>query len=324
MRVQLINIQPIKLVLGTMNFGPQLDLKNSESIVNKFIDFGYNELDTAYVYNNGDSEKYIGEMLPNLRDEIVIATKVNPRISGRLDGEAVKFQLEESLQRMKKKSIDLLYFHFPDKNTPIESALEMCANLYEQGKLKNIGLSNFPAWQVVDIWHKCEKSGCPKPIVYQGIYNAFSRNVEKELFPALRELGMKFYAYNPLAGGLLTNKYTDFSEEPSSGRFTVRPNYKDRYWKKKYFNSLIELNKLCSKENISVAEAAIRWLAYHSKLNPKKDAILLGTSKLSQLEQNVNAARNGKLPEMFSVLFEEIWEKNKAESPDYFRYPIVK
>ena len=298
-------------------------MKNSEVILQEFINLGYNEIDTAYVYNNGDSEKYIGKILPNLKNEVVVATKVNPRISGKLDGEAVKFQLEESLKRMKKSSIDLLYFHFPDKNTPIESALEMCANLHEQGKLKNIGLSNFPAWQVVDIWHKCKKLGCPKPIVYQGMYNAFSRNVEKELFPALHELGMKFYAYNPLAGGLLTDKYTSFSEKPNSGRFTVRPNYKDRYWKKNYFDSLIELKRLCNNENISVAESAIRWLAYHSELNPETDAILLGTSKLSQLEQNVSAARNGKLPKVLVDIFEEIWEKNKADSPDYFRYPNI-
>lgn len=317
-------MKSIKFVLGTMNFGPQLDLEGSELVTQKFINSGYDELDTAYVYNSGDSEKFLGKILPNLKKEVKIATKVNPRITGKLDGEAVKLQLEESLVRMGVDSIDLLYFHFPDKNENIESALEVCAELYEKGKFKNLGLSNFPAWQVVDIWHKTEKYGVPKPIVYQGMYNVFSRNVERELFCALRETGMSFYVYNPLAGGLLTGKYRKFSDEPEFGRFTVRPNYKARYWKKEYFNGLNKLFDLCSKENIPIVEAAFRWLIYHSKLDAKKDAIVVGVSKPEQLEQNILGSKKGALPYEVVSIFEEIWEENRSESPEYFRYPDVK
>ena len=161
----------MKIVLGTMNFGPQLDLEASREMTQSFLESGFNELDTAYVYNGGDTERYLGNILPNLSG-YYLATKVHPRITGKLDRETILMEFNESLKRMNRDQVDLLYFHFPDGKTPIDEALETVAELYNQGKVKELGLSNYPAWQVVDIWHKCEKYGCPKPTVYQGMYNA--------------------------------------------------------------------------------------------------------------------------------------------------------
>ena len=113
---------------------------------------------------------------------------------------------------MKCDSVDTLYLHFPDPNTPIEESLSACAELYNGGKFKRFGLSNFPAWQVAHIWHICDRNDWPKPSVYQGLYNALSRAIEPELIPMLRDFDIPFYAYNPLAGGILSGKYTDFTE----------------------------------------------------------------------------------------------------------------
>jgi len=144
----------MKLILGTMDFGPQVDAAESKKMARYFLDAGHRELDAAYVYNEGDTERILGSILPEMADgSYSIATKVHPRITGKLDGKAVTMQLEESLQRLRRNSVDILYFHFPDRSTPIEDALESCAKLHAEGKFKELGLSNFPAWMVVDVWH---------------------------------------------------------------------------------------------------------------------------------------------------------------------------
>lgn len=311
----------MKLILGTMTFGPQVDIQDSKSMVDMFLSSGYEELDTAYVYNEGETEKILGEILSTDNSTAYVATKVNPRITGKLDGNAVYTQFNESLKRLNKNSVDLLYFHFPDPDTPIDSALKAFVDLYEQGKVKELGLSNFPAWMVVDIYHQCKENGWPTPSVYQGMYNGLSRKVENELFPALRKLGMRFYAFNPLAGGLLSGKYNNFEEDPTHGRFTLRPNYQDRYWKKSFFDALGMLTEKCKELGIPVAEAAYRWLVYHSQLDQSEgDGIIIGASKLNHLEQNIAANEKGELPDIIVDAFEEAWIEAKPESPDYFRY----
>lgn len=318
----------LKLILGTMTFGPQVNYEDSMKMVQLFHNKGFQELDTAYVYNDGQTERILGTLLKEMpRDSYSLATKVHPRITGKLDGEAVKKQLNGSLQRLQSDSVDILYLHFPDPVTPVENALEACAKLYEEGKFKELGLSNYPAWMVVDIWHKCNNRGWPKPTIYQGMYNSLTRSAEKELFPALRSFGIRFYAFNPLAGGLLTGKYQDYEDNPEPGRFTYRPNYKNRYWKKSFFDALWILADECGKFDIPIVEAAIRWLSSHSYLDhDRSDGIILGASKINHLEQNISAVEKGPLPDSVLDVFDKAWTETKADSPDYFRFynPSVK
>ena len=305
-----------------MNFGPQLDTEASREMVRGFLKTGNRELDTAYVYNGGSTETILGEILPNLdSNSYEVATKVHPRITGKLDRETIMMEFCESLKRMNRESVDLLYFHFPDGKTPIDEALETVAELHEQGKVKELGLSNYPAWQVVDVWHKCEKYGCPKPTVYQGMYNALCRNVEPELFPAIRALGMRFYAFNPLAGGMLTGKHLHFEDAPEPGRFARLKSYRDRYWKQSYFDAVDEIRKACEAEGIPMVEAAYRWLCNHSKLSATQgDGILLGASKVAQMEQNLEASKKGDLPQSILVAMDGAWEIAQPDSPAYFKF----
>ena len=312
----------IKLILGTMTFGPQVDTEGGRAMVKRFLEAGHHELDSAYVYNEGETEKMLGSILPEIAvDVLSLATKVHPRITGKLDGSAVTMQLEESLKRMKRDKVDILYLHFPDANTPIEGALEACAKFHEQGKFSELGLSNFPAWMVVDIWHLCQKRGWPKPNVYQGRYNGLSRNVESELFPALRKLGMRFYAFNPLAGGMLTGKHIHYDDSPMPGRFARLQSYRNRYWKKSFFEAVSLLATKCGEAKITLAEAAFRWLAYHSSLNQSEgDGIIIGASNMEQLEQNLLAQEKGALPETVVSAFSAAWKEARTESPDYFNF----
>lgn len=316
-----MNTLPIKPILGTMTFGPQVDLPESKIMVDTFLASGGVEIDTAYVYNNGDSEKYLGEIVKESgQGNCRIATKVNPRVTGRLDAEAIRSQLEVSLQRLRLESVDLLYLHFPDPSTPLESTLAACAELHAEGKFDKLGLSNYPAWEVVHIWHLCQKNDWPTPVVYQGLYNPLSRGVEPELFPALRQLGIAFYAYNPLAGGMLSGKYKNFEEQAIPGRFTFRPNYQERYWKPSFFKALQLLSDTCLDEEISLLSASFRWMAHHSFLSgARDDGIVLGASSLAQLKQNLATFQEPELPPSIVTAFDAAWQEAKADSPAYFR-----
>ncbi len=312
----------MKLILGNMTFGPQVDIELGRSMVQRFLDAGHEEFDSAFVYNEGEAEVMLGAILRDMPDAALrVATKIHPRITGRLDKKAVITQLDESLRRLCRNSIDILYLHFPDPGTPVENALEAVAKLHAQGKVLELGLSNYPAWLVVDIWHICKERGWPRPSVYQGRYNGLSRNVEKELLPALRKLGMRFYAYNPLAGGMLTGKHIKHDENPIPGRFTRLQSYRNRYWKKSYFDAVQFLATTCQEAGISLAEAALRWLAHHSCLDPSKgDGILIGASSMNQLEQNLSAPGKGVLPEAVVDAFSSAWEEARPDSPEYFNF----
>ena len=314
-----LKMKSVKLILGTMTFGESVFMPDVADFINEFLDAGYDELDTAYVYNEGSCERMLGEVLPTLDRPFKIATKVNPRITGKLDGEAAYMQVNESLARMNTSSVDTVFLHFPDPATPVISVLEAMADLHDQGKFRELGLSNFPAWMVADVWHICDEHGWVKPTVFEGIYNPLTRKAEVELNDCLNSFGMRFYAYNPLAGGLLTGRYGQFEDAPSDGRFTHRPNYQKRYWKKSYFQAVNVIKETAEKYGITCIEAVYRWLSYHSMLNESRgDAIIIGASKLNHLKQNMATVKAGPLPEEVVQAFEQAWAITKGDSPEYF------
>ena len=311
--------KPVNLILGTMTFGESVFMPDVGEFINAFLDAGYDELDTAYVYNEGNCEKFLGEVLPGLNRPFKIATKVNPRISGKLDADAAYKQVNESLDRMRLNSVDTVFLHFPDPATPVEGVLGAMADLHDQGKYKELGLSNFPAWMVADVWHICDKHGWVKPTVFEGVYNPLTRRAEAELNDCLNNFGLRFYAYNPMCGGLLTGRYGRFEDTPTDGRFTHRPNYQGRYWKKSFFDGVEVIKTAAEKHGISSIEATYRWLAYHSMLNAERgDAILIGASKLNHLLSNMETVKAGPLPEDMVAAFDEAWKITKGDSPEYF------
>lgn len=314
-----MNSKPVDLILGTMTFGESVFSPQVGEFINAFLDAGYEELDTAYVYNDGDCERLLGEVLPKLDRPFKIATKVNPRITGKLDAEAAYMQVNGSLERMNLRSVDTVFLHFPDPATPVESVLSAMADLHDQGKFRELGLSNFPAWMVADAWHICDKNGWVKPTVFEGIYNPLTRRAETELNACLDNFGMRFSAYNPMCGGLLTGRYGKFEDAPTDGRFTHRPNYQGRYWKKSFFDAVEIIKAAAEKNGITVIEATYRWLAYHSMLNTDRgDAILIGASKFNHLIQNMDAVKAGPLPEDVVGAIEQAWTVAKGDSPEYF------
>ena len=309
------------LLLGTITFGQQTDIDQAREMVNIALDAGVREIDSAYVYNEGSCEMILGEILKGIpRDRFRVATKVNPRITGKLDREAIFMQQQESLERLGIDYSDVMYLHFPDPSTPIEETLDACNDLYKSGLFNELGLSNYHVSDIDKIAEICEEKYGMKPVVFEGVYNAFSRNVEDELFPDIREHGMRFTAYNPLAGGMLTGKYTSFEDAPTDGRFAVRASYKNRYWKKEFFGGADIIRKACEEAGIGMAEAALRWLAFHSELaNGKDDGIIIGSSRPSQLKENLESIEHGELPSGVLEAFDKAWGVCREVAPSYYR-----
>jgi len=315
------DVQLPKVILGTMNFGEQVDEKNADKMVRMFLDRGYKEVDTAHRYANGVTEEILGRILSrSLREKVYLATKVSPRNGEGLKPEQVVKKLETSLRRLKTEYIDLLYLHAPDPKTPIEQTLEACENLWREGKFRDLGLSNYAAWQVVDIWHKCNRNGWAGPMVYQGMYNSITRDVERELFPAIRALGIKFYAYNPLAGGFLTGKYFDREKKPLVGRFALKQTYVKRYWKEPYFKAMNVIRSALKENELMLADYSLRWMMHHSLIKGTHgDGFIIGATNLDQFENNLKSCDSGKLPESLSIAFDHAWEIVRPECPQYFR-----
>lgn len=312
-------MKQVDLILGTMTFGESVFSPDVGAFIKAFLDNGGIELDTAYVYNEGNCERLLGEVLPDLDRPYRIATKVNPRITGKLDAAAAYLQVNGSLERLKLPSVDTVFLHFPDPATPVEGVLEAMAELHDQGKFRELGLSNFPAWMMADVWHICHAHNWVLPTVFEGIYNPLTRKAEIELNACLDRFGMRFYAYNPMAGGLLTGRYGKFEDAPSDGRFTHRPNYQKRYWKKSCFEAVDVIRKAAQERGMTMIEATYRWLAYHSMLNGDRgDAILIGASKLDHLLENMRAVKAGPLPPDMVEAFERAWQTARPDAPEYF------
>ena len=311
----------MKLILGSMTFADQVDPAGAGRMIDLMLASGYNEIDTAHVYVDGKTETLLGELLPAAgRENIYLASKVHPWNDAGLQPEQVKQQLDTTLARLGREQIDLLYLHSPDLETPLAETLQACFELHQQGKFREFGLSNYAAWQVAEAVELCRRHGWMMPVVYQGMYNALTRDVERELFPCLLNYGIRFYAYNPLAGGLLSGKHLSIDALPDSGRFVNEASYQGRYWKQDYFDSLQALREACSASGITPVQAAMRWLGHHSLLDSARgDAIILGASKTEQLEENILACDTATLEPRILEILDRGWEIIRPNCFRYFR-----
>ncbi|OBS64802.1 hypothetical protein A6R68_06669, partial [Neotoma lepida] len=307
-------------VLGAMEMGRRMDPTSSAASVRAFLQSGHTEIDTAFVYAEGQSETILGGLglgLGRSGCKVKIATKACPLFGRSLKPDDVRFQLETSLKRLQCPRVDLFYLHMPDHNTPIEETLKTCHQLHQEGKFVELGLSNYASWEVAEICTLCKKNGWIIPTVYQGMYNATTRQVEKELLPCLRHFGLRFYAFNPLAGGLLTGryKYQDKEGEQPESRFfgsSFSQVYRDRYWKEEHFKGIALVEKALKStygtSTPSMTSATLRWIYHHSQLKGGHgDAVILGMSSLQQLEQNLALVEEGPLEPAVVEAFEQAW-----------------
>lgn len=293
--------EPARLVLGSMNFGKRTNEKEAKAILARAVELGVVHVDTANAYVDGTSERIVGAFArsqPGLRDRLVIATKCGfGRIAGKPEGLSKKRVLEacdESLGRLGLDAIDVYYLHAPDHSTPIEETLDALAELLEKQKIRNWGVSNFAAWQVLEMFELAGKRNMPKPAIAQQLYNVLIRQLDVEWFSFAKRYGLHTTVYNPLAGGLLTGKHTRGADVPKGSRFDKNRLYLGRYFTDAMFDRVDELTSIAREAGLSLLELAYAWLA----TAPGVDSILLGPASVEQLEQGVAACAKSLAPEV--------------------------
>jgi aryl-alcohol dehydrogenase-like predicted oxidoreductase len=211
--------------LGTNNFGWRLDEERAVAVVHAAVDAGVTFFDTAEMYGDGASERFLGRALAGRREEVVIATKFGwERETDPPGGSAanVRRAIESSLERLRTDYVDLYQYHRPDGVTPLEETLGALEELVEAGKVRHIGSSNFSAAEVRAAGEVARERGVSAFVSAQNRYSLVDRDAEAELVPALEELGLGLIPYYPLANGLLTGKYRRGQPAPDGTRLASR------------------------------------------------------------------------------------------------------
>ena len=297
-------VHPIGLgtnAVGGHNLYPNLDEQAGRDLVRVALMNGINFLDTAFIYGPERSEELVGETWSDTveRKDVILATKGAHKI---VDDEVVidnspeflKQSVEESLKRLKTDYIDLFYIHFPDEATPKDQAVAALAELKEQGKIRAIGVSNFSLEQLKE----ANKDGHVD--VYQGEYNLFKRDAEKEILPYIREHGISFVPYFPLAAGLLAGKYdenTKFDDLRAKDPLFQDDVFKDNLAKVEL------LRPIAQEKEVDVAHVVLAWYLAQDGI----DAIIPGAKRADQvtdtlrtLEVELTDADIQKIDQIFS------------------------
>lgn len=312
----------INVVLGTMTFGGSADLAQSEAIVGAAAECGITRLDTANMYTGGLSEEFIGQILQKRPGQFEVASKVgNPAgvrsSGGPLSAVAIEESVNASLKRLQLESLDLLYFHEPDRTTPIEESLAAVERLRQAGKVQRFGVSNYAAWQIEQVAQHCRENDYLMPTLSQQMYSLLARRVEHEYAEYAAVTGLDTIVYNPLAGGLLV-RVMDLASAPDSGRFgqsALGDYYRERYWNEQQFAVVAALSKIADEAGLSLLELSIRWLLNQSVTQ----GILLGASKPEQVTQNHAALMNGPLPDDLAAACSLATESVLGSAPLYNR-----
>jgi len=215
----------------------------------------------------------------------------------------------------------VFYIHAPDSSIELEDQLKGINDAYKAGYFKRFGVSNFKAADVQRVYDTCKEKGYPLPTVYQGNYSAVARKQETELVPTLRKLGIAFYIYSPIAGGLLTKTSQALRERgKDAGRFAegdaLEGMYGPLYNRPAYYTALDLWAEAAEEAGCSKAELAYRWVAFDSAIDPKYgDAVIFGASKHSQITETLAWLKKGSVGEAAKAKIDEIWKVIEHEAP---------
>ncbi|SEE08272.1 aldo/keto reductase [Ruania alba] len=277
--------------LGCNTLGATVAAGDVPSVVNAAVEAGVTLFDTADVYTRGRSEELLGQALAGRRDDVVIATKFGMDTGG-LNGpdwgvrgsrRYIRKAVEGSLRRLGTDHIDLYQMHAPDPVTPIEETLAALHELVTEGKVRYVGSSNFAAWQVVDADWSARTGGYTPMVSAQNEYNLLNRGIERELVPAVENVGASILPYYPIASGLLTGKYRRGAGAPAGTRLERRPERIEAA----DFDRIEALEAFASARDLTLLQVAIGWLA----AQPAVASVIAGASRPDQVRSNVAAAQ---------------------------------
>lgn len=233
----------------------------------------------------------------------------------RVSRAAVRKAIDASLKRLQTDYLDVYYLHQPDYDTPIEETLAAMEELVRAGKVRFPAVSNYAAWQVCEILWICEKNGYQPYTLSQPMYNLLARGIEDEYLPFCRHFEVAVVPYNPLAGGLLTGKHSPQSGPIPGTRFDANKMYQDRYWLEDDFAAVEELRAIAADAGKTLIELALQWLLSQ----PVVDSIILGASRVEQLEENLKAAEGGRLDASVLSRCDAVWKRLRGITPKYNR-----
>jgi 1-deoxyxylulose-5-phosphate synthase len=278
------------LCLGAMNYPSPTPEDESIAIILRALDAGINFIDTANVYNNGESERVVGKALKDSgrRTEVVLATKVHGQMGdGPNDSGNSRFHVlracEDSLRRLQTDHIDLYQLHRPSLAIPQDETLRALDDLVTAGKVRYIGCSTHPAWMVMEALATSERFGLARYISEQPPYNLLDRRIENELVPLAQRYGLALLPWSPLAGGILAGRYLNRNEYPENSRASRAGSmFTDRITQKG--NAVAaELDKMAKECGLSLSQLALLWV----KDQPGVTSPIIGPRTMAQLEDAV-------------------------------------
>jgi aryl-alcohol dehydrogenase-like predicted oxidoreductase len=282
------------LCLGCMMFGGRANADDSYAMIEHAIGEGINFIDTANVYGRGESETVTGEGIKRTgkRAQIVLATKVqgqmaddDPNASGNSRRHIVQ-QCEASLRRLQTDYIDLYQIHRPRSDTPIDETLRALDDLVRSGKVRYIGSSTFAAWQVVESLWASRELGLNRFVCEQPPYNLLDRRVERELLPMAATHGLAIIPWSPLAGGLLSGKYSPDDAAPTGSRFfDAKSSALRERWSAEAWAVIDELRSMAGEKACTVSQLALAWCVQQ----PHVTSPIIGPRTLDQLRDNLKA-----------------------------------
>jgi len=287
-----------ELCLGTMTFGGRgfwtaigtLPQDEVDALVKRSVEAGINFIDTANVYSEGVSEQMTGTAIRNLglrRDDLIIATKVRGKVGEGpnqigLTRKHILHQVEESLGRLQTDYIDLYQIHGYDALTPLEETLYALDQLVSSGKVRYIGCSNLAAWHIMKALSISDIKGYSKFVSLQAYYTIAGRDIEREIVPLLLDQKLGLMVWSPLAGGLLSGKYSR-NTSPEEGRrinFDFPPVNRE-----KAYDIIDVMQEMARAKGVSVAQVALSWVLHQ----PAVSTVIIGAKNPQQLDDNLKA-----------------------------------
>ena len=282
-------VEVSELCMGTMAFGGDADKKESAKMFNRCREAGINIFDCANVYEKGRSEKILGELIADSRDELIITSKVyfpmgedvNARGGSR---KHIMAALHNSLKRLNTDFIDIYFLHRFDDCTPLEETLRALEDLVTSGKVLYLGASNYAAWQVAKGLGISNKNGWSRFECIQPMYNLVKRQAEVEILPMAISENISVFSYSPLGGGLLTGKYAG-GQRPKTSRLVKNKMYAERYRDPSLFQTAEALQALAEEEGFSPISLALAWVNSH----PAITAPIIGGRNAEQLKPSLGS-----------------------------------
>jgi len=302
------------LCLGAMNFPSPTSEDESLAIIHRALEAGINFIDTANVYNRGESERVVGRALKEngKRDQIVLATKVYSRM-GDLpnEGGASRYHIikscEDSLRRLDTDHIDLYQLHRPSLTIPQDETLYAFDALVRSGKVRYIGCSTHPAWIVMEALATSKKHNLARYISEQPPYNLLDRRIENELVPLAQKYGLALLPWSPLAGGILAGRYNAGESYPEGSRASRSGAFFTERITSQGLAVAVEVGKMAQARGLKTAQLALLWV----KDQPGITSPIIGPRTMSQLEDALGIA-DKKLDETDRPLFDALVHPGNA------------